>query len=368
MSKPESFASDSALSALRPRALAEAVGVMYDLNRPIFIEGGVGVGKTSIVKQVAHRRGWTGAACIHMHAPTKQAEDYGIPWPMRAGESASDLPTFSFLIPEGLPVVGSATPPEGVLLLDELPQASPDIQKVLANLIHEREIHGHRLKPGWRVAATGNRVQDRAGAGRVLSHLRNRMTTLALESSHKDWEIWAAEAGVHERVRAYMHARAGTPLMDFDPARDLNATPRAWAEGVSPLLGRGLGGEILRAAIGGAVGPGHAVEFLAFLEVYGLLPTREEFIAKPEETVAGLPKEKGASQPKADLLYALATMLTVDLSAEAFGPAIRAAMALPEEFASLVFLTFFQRNPTEVTTRAQSDVKEVLKHWGHLIR
>ena len=78
------------------------------------------------------------------------------------------------------------------------------MQKVLANICQARNLHGKALKKGWMVVSTGNRQSDRAGANRVLSHLRNRETVYELETHLDDWTSWAIDHGVKPVVISFI--------------------------------------------------------------------------------------------------------------------------------------------------------------------
>jgi len=252
---------------------------LANLKRAIMVESSPGIGKTQICAQVAAELG-IGFKAIH--APLLQPEDYGFP------VIAADRSNVSFIVSrEKFPVVGSDCPESGILLIDELSQADNSSQKILANLIQERQIHGQRLKEGWTIIATGNRVTDRAGANRLLSHLRNRLTTLELEVSIDDWSQWALSNSVKVEIIAFIRFRPEL-LNSFDPHAETNPTPRAWVEGVSADLG------VVDSAhefsmFSGAVGAGPAAEFSAFLKLFRKLPSPDVILLDPAN--AQLPTE-----------------------------------------------------------------------------
>jgi ATPase family associated with various cellular activities (AAA) len=316
---------------MRPEKLAATIESVLRINRmAVFVESPPGTGKTSIIKQVAERMG---LPLIYLHAPTKLPEDFGLPWPDPNSDS------FSFRMLDVLPLESSKHPEEGIVLFDELPQAGPDIQKILANMLWEREVHGHKIKSGWRFVCTGNRVADRAGANRLLSHLRNRLITLSLDVDAEEWCWWAQNNGVDERVIAFMRFSPQS-LNNFRPDQEINATPRSWAEGVSPLLNV-LPPDAMLEVAKGCIG-NVAAEFVGFLRHYGSLPSRAVFLERPAEAFASIPRnERGQIEPS--LMYALANMLLVDISPEAYAPAMAAAEVLPLEYGSMVFQTFLKR-------------------------
>jgi hypothetical protein len=81
----------------------------------------------------------------------------------------------------------------GIVLIDEMFQSAADVQKVLADLLdpEERTLGGWPIPDGWIVCFTGNRVQDKSGATRLLSHLNNRVLILELEFDISGWAKWA---------------------------------------------------------------------------------------------------------------------------------------------------------------------------------
>jgi len=70
-----------------------------------------------------------------------------------------------------------------VLVLDELLQSAPDVQKTLSSVLDRKEntLGGHDLGGGIFVCFTGNRQSDKAGARPALGHLRNRVIQFELE-------------------------------------------------------------------------------------------------------------------------------------------------------------------------------------------
>ena len=90
------------------------------------------------------------------------------------------------------------------------------IQKVLANICQARNLHGVPLADGWMVASTGNRQSDRAGANRVLSHLRNRETVVEFETHLDDWCSWAIDHNVKPEVISFILAARGAASTSSD--------------------------------------------------------------------------------------------------------------------------------------------------------
>ena len=296
------------------------------VRRSILLEGSPGVGKTQIAEQAATELG-IGFKVIH--APLLQPEDYG--FPVINGQKTD----VSFIVSRvKFPVEGSDCEETGIFLIDELSQSDSPSQKVLANLIQAREIHGQKIKSGWNIVATGNRQSDRAGANRLLSHLGNRVTRIGVDVSLDDWTQWAIQNSVAPEVIAFVRFRPEL-LNSFDPQVEVNPTPRAWVEGVSASLGvvpQSLEFETFK----GDVGEGAAAEFLAFLKVFRKLPSPDAILLNP----------KGAEVPaEPSTLYALCGSLARKATPDNFGRMMEYISRIPAEFSVLFVRDVIARNP-----------------------
>jgi hypothetical protein len=293
-----------------------------NLMRPMFWRGPPGVGKTQSVEEVARRMG---IGYIHIHGPTMLAEDFGIPIPHEG--------SMRFAVPEDkFPFEGDDKWPEfGIVNFDEMPAMGVDQQKITANLMQQRELHGRKIKAGWMFIATGNRQEDRAGANRILSHLNDRYTTYDYEMKTDDWIEWAyTRGGVAEEVIAFLQWRSDLLAPQFDPNADKNATPRGWSEGVSKAV-KVVPRAALFETIKGDVGEGPAVEFMAFNDTFLKLPDPDLVFAKP--ATYHVPDE-------AHILYAL----------------IGALIARVDETTFAAFVTYVQRMPPEFMVMAMRNV------------
>jgi hypothetical protein len=316
---------------MRATLLKETIKSLFPITRTLSIEGSPGGGKTTIVHEVAQE---LDIPCIERHMPTMLVEDFGILFP------ETDSNTLHYKLPDWFPVKGKA-PEAGILLFDDRNQAGPDLQKVLANICQARTLHGVPMPDGWQVVSTGNRQSDRAGANRVLSHLRNRETVLELETHLDDWTSWAINHGVKPEVISFIRFRPGL-LHDFDPQRDQNATPRAWVDGVSDVLGT-VPAEAEFECFKGAVGEGAAAEFVGFVRIFRKLPNPDAILLNPQ--TADVPKDPAT-------LYALSGALAQRATESNFERVCQYSERMPPEFSVLTISYAARRNPDLANTQA----------------
>ncbi len=242
--------------------------VMASLRHSIMIWGAPGIGKSSIVAQVAqtHNLEFTDLRLSQL-APTDLR---GLPVPEN-GVSRWFPPIF-------LPRAG-----RGILFLDELNMAPPALQGVAQQLILDRKVGEYIVPEGWFIWAAGNRKEDRASVFDMPAPLANRFVHFEVEPDFDAFKFYAFERGIHEQILGFLSFRP-TLLHRMDDDRPAWASPRSW-EIASSLHSTGL-------EIGSAVGAPAAAEFYAFLEVYAVLPSIEPILAG--SSTANFPTEPSA--------------------------------------------------------------------------
>lgn len=317
---------------MRASLLKTTLKAMFSIQRTVCIEGPPGGGKTTIVKEVAQE---LDVPIITIHLPLRKVEDFGMP--------KFEGDTHSFTCPDWFPAKGSVhdTGKGGVLLFDDRNQADTDIQKVLANICQARELNDTQLADGWQVVSTGNRKTDRAGANRVLGHLRNRETVLEFETDLNDSTQWMIDHQVKPEVIAFIRFRPGL-LHDYDANRDGNPTPRSWVEGVSDVLGT-VPPEAEYECFKGAVGEGAAAEFYGFMRIWRKLPNPDAILLNP--TTADVPTDPAT-------LYALSGSLAQRLTVANFDRAAQYAERMPAEFSVLMVSLALKRDTSLSSTQA----------------
>lgn len=328
---------------MRPTQVSEAITSMLGTGQPLFLWGPPGVGKSSVIHQAASARD---LPVVDVRAALLDPVDLrGLPT-IKDGACHWCPPAF-------LPRDG-----EGVLFLDELPQAPPLVQSALLQLCLDRKLGEYELPEGWSIIAAGNRSEDRAGSHRMITPLLNRFLHLDMEVSGDDWQAWAVRAEVAVEVRSFLNFRPAL-LFSFDPASNPRAfpTPRSW-EFVSRVL-RHTPAHLLYAVVSGAVGEGPAAEFVGFWKIHKELPDVDLLLASP--ATAKVPTEPA-------VLYALVGALSERMRgkdnkvAKAF---VTYASRLPAEFSVLAFRDGAQLNQ-QMLLLPESDkwLKENRKYLG----
>lgn len=260
---------------MRPTDVARAVQAMVKARRPSFLWGPPGLGKSSLVRQVA---GAMKMDLIDLRAVLLDPVDLrGLPVVSQAEDGAK---LADWVPPKFLPLKGKMGGRKGIIFADELAQAAPLVQSAFLQGILDHRIGEAELDPDWVWVAASNRQEDRAGAHRVISPLLNRFLHIDVEVSKDDWYTFALGAGFAPEVTSFINWKPEA-LLQFDPAKNDRAfpTPRSW-EFVSQLLPH-TPPDLLHHVVAGAVGEGAAAEFSAFVQIYRNLPDPDKVLASP---------------------------------------------------------------------------------------
>lgn len=313
---------------MKPSRIENVLGQLLKTRWPAFLWGAPGVGKSSIVRQVARARG---LEIIDIRASLLDPTDLrGIP--TIEGDKARWCP------PSFLPSVPDSS---GVLFFDELNAAPPLVQASLYQLMLDRRIGEYCLPSGWRVIAAGNRAEDASVMFRMPAALSNRFIHLEFEVEFEDWRKWAIDHDIQPQVLGFLSTRRELLFDMSNPDRGF-PTPRSW-EMVSDILKGGLATKELHDVIVGAVGEAAAIEFMGWCEKALSEQEMQRILKNPEK--AGLPRTLGGC-------YALISYVTsIVKDPKVLDAAAVLVSRLKPELGVLLLRNIIQKHPRFVTNR-----------------
>ena len=235
--------------------------IRHDLKLSTMIWGPPGIGKSSIVAQMAeaHELGYIDLRLSQL-APTDLR---GLP--------VAENGVSRWYPPEFLPREG-----KGILFLDELNLAPPAMQGMAQQLILDRQVGSYRVPEGWFIWAAGNRKEDMAAVYDMPSPLANRFLHLEVEPEFESFKRYALTHGVHEQIIAFLAFRPDL-LHKLTPQQNAWPSPRSWV----------MANHLHRAnlSIESAVGAATALEFKAFVALYGSIPDLQAILQGEGEAI-----------------------------------------------------------------------------------
>jgi len=246
--------------------------------------------------------------------------------------------THGFTIPDFLPTAG-----EGILFLDEFPQAIPAVKNTWSELILDRRLRNYTLPDGWSIGAAGNLEGDNCATHRMPKHILNRFVHLYLDIDVDEWIDHALANDFHMDVIFFIKHRPEL-LYKFDPQADDKAYPtlRSW-EYVSDLIKTNPDPDIELDLIAGIVGEGAAAEFYGFRRIKDQLVNPDLILTNPQ--AADVPTDPAA-------LFALSSSLATRATDQTLDRIIEYAARMPKEFSVFLMTAAVTRDPELVNTKA----------------
>lgn len=322
---------------LKPSDASIAIKHMIETNmdnaalgkdrRGLFLWGPPGIAKSSIVRQICKAINFK---LIDVRLTQMEPTDLrGIPVPVKQDDGSVLV---NWAIPAMLPrrdagkrtgtilkddvdrrvlADGTLDPTDthydgAIILLDELPNAAPSVQAGSYQLVLDGALGEYIAPSNVIIMAAGNRDTDKGSTFKMPTPLMNRFVHIEVEANFEDWQTYALTANFNKDVIGYLTAFKHE-LFQFDPSSASRGfpTPRSW-EAVSDVVRKGNAlPEIVKTAlIGGAIGDGIAVKFLAYQKLASQLPNPSDIL---EGKVTEL-KSKDIS-----LMYALTTAMCYEL-------------------------------------------------------
>lgn len=163
-----------------------------------------------------------------------------------------------------------------VLCFDELTQGTDDLTSVLLKVIRERRIGTFEFHPETVIIATGNRVQDRAGAKRMSSALRESFGLIEIKADLPSWLEWYRQDDHYNKTVEKFLVANPELLHQFDPKIDDNQPcPRNWWK-----VGQVIKLTDNEAMTAGFIGTAYAEDFMSFVRMEGAndIPTVKDVI------------------------------------------------------------------------------------------
>ncbi len=311
---------------MTPFAIHSALEHLISEKLPVFLWGPPGIGKSTIVKDIALQNG---LECLDLRLSLLDPTDLrGLPFFDAASQQAVWAKA-SFLPHDPTS--------KGILFLDELNAAPPMVQAAAYQLILDRRIGEYTLPQGWAIIAAGNRENDRGVVFRMPSPLANRFVHLEMEVSAHEWRQWALERGIDPLIISFITFRPDA-LFSFGLAGSQHAfaTPRTW-EYVHKIITSHPSKSLSLPMIGGTIGEDLAAAFLGFCEVATTLPDIDAII-KGEE--ADVPQDAAA-------LHILSTTLAMRIISttrlQTLDHLLTYTLKMPGEFAVMIINDLRQR-------------------------
>ena len=281
-----------------PKAAKKSLRRAFKAQRPVFLWGPPGIGKSDIVKQLGDE---LEAHVIDIRLSLWEPTDIkGIPY------FDANTSRMAWAPPIELPnEVEAAKHKNIILFMDEMNSAAPAVQAAAYQLVLNRRVGTYKLPDNVFIVAAGNREADKGVTYRMPAPLANRFVHMEMRVDWDDYFSWATENRQHKDVVGFL-TFSKKDLYDFDPRSSSKAfaTPRSWAFVSELLFDDDEDENTLTDLVSGAVGEGLAIKFMAHRKIASKLPN-------PTEILKGKVKKMDTKEISA--MYSLTVSLCYEL-------------------------------------------------------
>lgn len=187
----------------------------YDIplerQRPVFLVGPPGIGKTAIMAQIAQEL-HIGLVSYSMTHHTRQSA-LGLPFiahkAYRGKEYDVTEYTMSEIIASVYDVIEETGVQEGILFLDEINCVSETLTPVMLQFLQYKEFGRHRVPDGWVVVTAGNPPEYNNSVREYDVVTLDRVKRMDVEPDFAVWKAYASVSGVHPAILTYLALKNG---------------------------------------------------------------------------------------------------------------------------------------------------------------
>ena len=185
--------------------------IPLERQRPIFLMGPPGIGKTAIMEQIAQELG-VGLVSYSMTHHTRQSA-IGLPFIAQKNYGGREYSvseyTMSEIIASVYELMEETGVKEGILFLDEINCVSETLAPAMLQFLQFKIFGRHRVPEGWIVVTAGTPPEYNNSVREFDIVTWDRLKRIDIEPDYKAWKEYAAETMVHPAIRSYLDIKEG---------------------------------------------------------------------------------------------------------------------------------------------------------------
>ncbi len=178
-------------------------------QRPMFLVGAPGIGKTAIIEQIAQELE-IGVVSYSMTHHTRQSA-LGLPQIVRREFEGFEYDASEYTMSE---IVGAiydymeaSGERRGILFLDEINCVSETLYPSMLQFLQFKTFGRHRVPEDWIIVCAGNPPEYNKSVHEFDVVTLDRLRELDVEPDYPAWRRYAAEKGLHPAVTTFLEAK-----------------------------------------------------------------------------------------------------------------------------------------------------------------
>lgn len=186
---------------------------MYTIDpsrqRPIFLVGAPGIGKTAIIEQIALELG-IGVVSYSMTHHTRQSA-LGLPRIVHRSFEGFDYDASEYTMSEIVSAIYDymerSGERKGILFLDEINCVSETLYPSMLQFLQFKTFGRHRVPEDWVIVCAGNPPEYNKSVHEFDIVTLDRLREIDVEPDYSAWKRYATEKGLHPAVTTFLEAK-----------------------------------------------------------------------------------------------------------------------------------------------------------------
>lgn len=183
--------------------------VPIEMQRPVFLMGPPGIGKTAIMAQIASEMG----VCLLSYSMTHHTRQSALGLPFIAHKKYKTIEcdiseyTMSEIIAAIYDLMEETGVQEGILFLDEINCVSETLAPVMLQFLQYKVFGRHRVPDGWVVVTAGNPPEYNNSVREFDIVTWDRLKRINIEPDFDVWKEYAYQKGIHPSIITYLEIK-----------------------------------------------------------------------------------------------------------------------------------------------------------------
>ena len=183
--------------------------IPVERQRPIFLMGAPGIGKTDIMAQIAQELGIALVAYSMTHHTRQSA--LGLPFIVEKNYGGERVNVSEYTMSEIIASIYDCMEAtgirQGILFLDEINCVSETLAPSMLQFLQYKTFGRHRVPEGWIIVTAGNPPEYNNAVREFDIVTWDRMKRIDVEPDYAVWKTYALQRGVHPAVTSYLEIR-----------------------------------------------------------------------------------------------------------------------------------------------------------------
>ncbi len=180
--------------------------IPLEKQRPVFLLGAPGIGKTAIMEQIAQELDLALVTYSMTHHTRQSALGLPLIVHKQYGDEEFDVSmyTMSEIIASVYETMEKSGKKEGILFLDEINCVSETLSPSMLQVLQYTTSGNHQVPRGWVIVTAGNPPEFNRSVREFDVVTMDRLKVMEISPDYEAWKLYAWQKGLHKAILTYL--------------------------------------------------------------------------------------------------------------------------------------------------------------------